>query len=130
MDIRSAILKAADRIESNPDCFEFDRIGVPTCGAPGCALGWIGVYLGMTGSIERVAQALGVYSQTEFYNNIHTLPDWNGWINSASHCARILRDYADAFHPATRDISQPYDWTALVSKGWQIGDTEKSQEVA
>jgi hypothetical protein len=58
--IRAAILVAADHIDSNPEAFEFSRIGIPRDHGPGdtaCALGWIGHFLGMWEPRNEVACA-------------------------------------------------------------------------
>ena len=52
MNVREAILAAADHIETYPKKFSFASVEVPSrrsCGTPGCALGWIGHF---AGSIE------------------------------------------------------------------------------
>lgn len=69
--IRQAILQAADHIEKNPCDFNFYSVDKPECGTPGCALGWIGVFMGIeerrdmcwVGSVHR---KIGVDS-SEFY---------------------------------------------------------------
>ena len=46
MNLRNAILQAADTIEQNPSLFEFTSVQRPDpeCGTPACALGWIAAY--------------------------------------------------------------------------------------
>ena len=48
--VYEAIMLAADHIERNPADFNFMSIGIPDCGTPGCALGWIGSFGGLTKS--------------------------------------------------------------------------------
>ena len=49
MNIRTAILKAADSIEQNPHLFSFKSLAIPNkdCGTPGCAIGWIAYHSGL-----------------------------------------------------------------------------------
>jgi hypothetical protein len=48
MNIYNAIMKAADQVETHPESFDFWVNDIPErCGSPGCALGWIGFYLGL-----------------------------------------------------------------------------------
>lgn len=126
MNIREAILKAADHIERNPKAFNFQSIYVPDtdCGTPGCALGWIGHYLGMRESGANsaplsefsVPPALGLGTFTvgnrEFYGRMDDLAE--GWRYDASLCATGLRLYADKYHPA-KVICLP-DWNAIAAK--------------
>ena len=46
-DVYTAIMKAADQIEWFPKDFRFSETCIPACGSPGCALGWIGAFLGV-----------------------------------------------------------------------------------
>lgn len=116
MNIRQAILKAADQIESNPHLFNFSKLTIPS-GTPGCALGWIGYYLGREngeaiGCFSNVVgtelEALGVTSQCQFYDRMSALvplPDTlRGWRDDASLCAKGLRLYADQYHPEQRAL--------------------------
>ena len=52
MNVYEAIVKAAWAIENHPQEFDFNSQVYPPgpgCGTPGCALGWIGTFLGKTG---------------------------------------------------------------------------------
>jgi len=105
MNVRNAILKAADHIEKNPDEFDFMAIGFPepNCGMPACTIGWIGSFLGkrasygVTGFSEEV---LGVFA-LDFYERMDQLGG-NTWRSEAAACARALRQYADVHCPATQ----------------------------
>lgn len=104
--IFQAMNLAADQVERNPDLFHFIRWEVPKCGMPGCALGWIGHFLGFAANTPnyKIAEAIGFSPEqcTEaFYRRVTALvPGLNG---SAQLCARGLRLYARKYHaPAPR----------------------------
>lgn len=115
MDIRQAILAAADHIERNPSEFNFYSIDIPRnpgCGTPGCALGWIATFLGMSNYSayhhgKGLEDVLGI-SSIRFYSRMIELdPSWHLF---AENCAKTLRLYVDKYHPvpalpqAVRDI--------------------------
>ena len=113
MSIREAILKAADHIESRPRDFNFGSVLVPhSCGTPGCALGWIGYFSSECKRGETIESAyredhpvavLGLSSQADFYRRMDSMRETHGhrgWRTSASDCARLMRFYADKYHPA------------------------------
>lgn len=115
MNIYQAILKAANHIERNPGAFNFSSVHIPNgCGTPGCALGWIGHFAGVThqvySSICLVAKnpSKGDYAfpvnhlfdidQTEFYSRMDAaIEDWD-WRFDAHKCATALRLYAAKYH--------------------------------
>jgi hypothetical protein len=107
LDIRAAFLAAADHIERHPDQFDFMSCAKPVCGTPGCALGWVGSFLGVEPDPERlfsypedVAIACGVSNfAAQFYNRMDKLGDFD-WSGNAAECANALRAYADKYHPA------------------------------
>lgn len=104
MNIRQAILKAADHIECKPESYNFGSCSVPAlCGSPGCMLGWIGHFAGapVDSSIGHAAlNFLGV-SSTEFYARIRSVSiDGYCAYLPADHVAHALRAYADKYHPA------------------------------
>jgi hypothetical protein len=118
MNIRQAILKAADHIERNPHLFDFKVWLMPNdCGTPGCAIGWIGLFSGKTfekgcwdidgprpGVSANVCQpALGINAE-EFYSRMDCIDLQTAfemrWRRNAENCARTLRLYADTYHPA------------------------------
>lgn len=109
MNIRDAILKAADHIEQNPLKFDFWASDIPTgCGTPGCALGWIAHFSGAQTTCahdSRWAAPVHVFCEDflglhpeEFYEKIEDLS--SEWRSDASACATGLRAYADKYHPA------------------------------
>jgi hypothetical protein len=127
MNIRDAILKAADHIERHPSEFNFIIPSIPAgpgCGSPGCALGWIGSFAGMRGHYTDVAgKILGAENPIAFYELLteaegvkrvaHCDPGtyWTHgqwWLNAPA-CAAALRLYADKHHPA----AVPPDWNAI-----------------
>ena len=127
--IRQAILKAADSIEKNPNLFSFGSVVLPSlksCGTPGCALGWIGHYLGIAEGDEffqRIADRLNVkwcfHSDNEFYPRMTELAG-SCWRDNASNCAKALRLYADKYHPAIEmpeSIRKIFDTEFVVEDG-------------
>lgn len=117
MNIRQAILRAANHIGRHPMEFDFNSTETPSgpgCGTPGCAMGWLASFLGCdTGSWWKVDKALGC-STSEFYIRMDEMsgggrPEEFGpyipgrWRKSAAVCADALRLYADKYHPSTLD---------------------------
>lgn len=97
--VRSAILRTADHIEQHPELFKFIKSTVPECGTPGCLLGWIGHFLGMTPGrcISELKQAMNA-DDTMFYKRLDLVLGGGNWCHNALMCVRGLRLYADAFH--------------------------------
>ena len=61
MNIRQALLKAADSIEQHPKLFSFHSCELPNeCGTPGCALGWLAVHLGKEEFNGRMIQKVTI----------------------------------------------------------------------
>lgn len=108
--MRTAILKAANRIERHPDEFDFMSIDVPepgACGTPGCALGWIGFYAKLKphvseGFVSVVANKMGLEGAAAFYGRMSSLNRRSDthWTDTAKQCAKVLRKYADKYFPA------------------------------
>jgi hypothetical protein len=123
--IYTAIMKAADKIESEPFRFNFGSTDFPDCGAPGCALGWIGHFLGYTetkydsypNGVLTVTKDLGVPAESHydfnnlFYSRMEQLV--RGWRAEANKCAQALRLYAAKYHAPAKPVQQPPDWNAL-----------------
>lgn len=140
MNIRNAILAAADHIERNPGEFNYHSIEVPRragCGTPGCAYGWIATFSQLDledkrheyGGKQIVAlwgfQEKAHFTEpTEFYSRMNEFS--NGWRGSASECAAALRLYADKYHPAepAKPIVYP-DWNAMAT-GYVPGEAVRS----
>ena len=102
MEIRDAILKAADHIERNPGLFSFIASHIPSdCGTPGCAVGWINYFGGHARRAGGVINSspLGV-DETSFYHRMNRLGF--GWMHAAASAAQGLRAYADKYHPAAK----------------------------
>lgn len=105
MNIREAILRAADRIQAEPRHYDFDNNKVPdldNCGTPGCMIGWIGVFAGFKNGepVSVVSEALGT-SDLEFYHRIRQLSrDGFCALLAAEDVPAALRAYADKYHPA------------------------------
>lgn len=137
MNIRQAILKAADHIERNPGQFNFMAAGVPhPCGSPGCALGWTGHFMGCTDGFNEVCSVMGLaitrpelpeLGEFDFYNRMDAINGDNGWRWEASKCAATMRLYADKYHPA--EVSERRDLIpASVRAIFQMTTTELARE--
>jgi hypothetical protein len=108
MNIRQAILKAADHIERHPAEFNWNSCDMPGCGTPGCAIGWIGYFYfgGKAVKHERhyllstiSNTALGV-SSGMFYGRMDDFVI--SWTEDAVRCAVALRGYANKYHPEAK----------------------------
>ena len=111
-DIRTAILKAADSIEANPELFEFESLRLPdsNCGTPGCALGWISLHSHLQvrrahpdGCFADVVGSLKI-GEIGFYRRMTDIGA--GWTSDSFRCAENLRLYADKYHPETDHIPE------------------------
>lgn len=106
MKIRTAILRAADKIESDPASYQFSSNRKPGRGIAGCFMGWIGSFLGIreAGSnypwqVERVCGFgfcdIGSFAfATDWY--------WRSdcsYQTDAATVARVLREFAAARFP-------------------------------
>ena len=109
MDVYNAILAAADQVEKNPSSFDFYESNIPIltesppyCGSIGCALGWIGYFMGYKRwqQLKEVARALTNEPgcpETNVYCNLDAID--NTWRRDGLTCARTLRIYAKRFAP-------------------------------
>ena len=105
MNIRTAILKAADSIEQNPNNYDFTSTEIPSCGTAGCVIGWVAYHLGMRDECwrgigrddPRSIKIIGM-EEGAFYRRMDDFAD--EWMSSAPDCAQALRKYADKYHPA------------------------------
>ena len=94
MNAYEATLATAKLFEQRPELFDFCKVSVPLCGAPGCAIGYIEHFMGFEGVIDG-NRSLGT-TRTEFYERMRELVT-REWINSASLCAVGLRLYAEKY---------------------------------
>lgn len=128
MNLRDAFLKTAALFERHPQAYDFTMINVPSgypgpeCGSVGCVLGWVGHFLNCFGryaTYSRVAAGIGLepepyfdragfptecvssgaFAEYTFYNRMNALAGDNRWMVHPSEAARVLRLYADAYHP-------------------------------
>ena len=108
MNVRQAILKAADSIEQNPHLFNFGSTEVAGCNTPGCALGWIACHLGQAKEGQYFeAPTLGAllglkdngrpWAGANFYDLMDEFSEQ--WHEDAAKCSAALRLYADKYHP-------------------------------
>jgi hypothetical protein len=68
MTLREAILATADLFDSQPDLYQFAESHVPACGSPGCVIGWIGHFMGVSvgSNLDVVATRMGI-TERDFY---------------------------------------------------------------
>lgn len=113
MNIYNAIMATADHIERNPDEFKFSAVYIPNspgCGTPGCALGWIGTFLGVSEArayeegqsaatvLHIGSRYLGVLcrdhndNMNEFYSRMNEFDKY--WKIGPQECSKALRLYA------------------------------------
>jgi hypothetical protein len=106
MNIREAILKAADSIQAYPQLFNWSSVQTanPECGTPGCALGWIAFHAGVADSdFTKTCELMSIHrgEHGTFYMRMNSVcGNPQTWKESAGECARTLRLYADKYHPA------------------------------
>jgi len=106
MNIRTAIMKAADSIEQNPCSYEYAQGQAPIGPAStGCMLIWIGHFadIRFTGRIysNDVARALGLTHWHDFTIRIQALKGMG--YTTAEAAPKALRLYADKYHSAIPD---------------------------
>lgn len=119
MNIREAILAAADHIERNPGAYNYQSNSKPSCNSPGCLMGWIGFFAGVEeaeyGYMGDVCSAVG-FDYCDILRFTFAMPDdaymqlGGLYTKSAPVAAKVLRLYADKYHPAPA-----YDGLQLVS---------------
>jgi hypothetical protein len=93
MNAYEATLATAKLFEQRPELFNFSETNIPDCGTPGCALGYIGYFMGQPGCISGES-TIGVDSSV-FYDRMRPLAP--NWIIDASLCAKGLRLYAEKY---------------------------------
>lgn len=112
MTPRQALLLTADFIEQHPQKFDFNQVeqpSGPSCGTPGCALGWLAALAGLQantyGSFDSAAimAFMGIPRRSGggydafFYDKMNRIDkDWDA---NASRCARAMRLFADQYYP-------------------------------
>lgn len=107
LQIRTALLAAAETFEVKPGLFDYGEVKVPPCGSPGCVVGMIGFHLGMKmgTDISDVAHLLG-FDDGSFHEhgmyNAFTEVYGCGWRDSPKEAAEMLRLYADAKFPVAQ----------------------------
>jgi hypothetical protein len=116
-EIRGAILRAADRIEGDPGCYDFGSLFVPnSCGTRGCMWGWIGFELGgfggrCVGHVSKVvAPEFGSFgTDSHLYDFCLAVGYDHG---TATDAATALRAYADKYYPAVAEVAEADTSTA------------------
>jgi hypothetical protein len=94
MNAYEAAIKTADLFEQKPEMFDFFAVVVPECHTPGCAIGYIGHFMGQKGLIDGLT-TVGI-PEPEFYDRMTDLTGAS-WSNSAYKCAKGLRLYAEKY---------------------------------
>lgn len=111
MNIYNPIMKAADHIEANPALFDFQSTEIPRCGTPGCALGWIGHFMGRPAELSKDEyfsySAVAIYTlklgpwivaDRNFYKLLDDLTNRSRWRDNAIECAKALRLFAASYY--------------------------------
>jgi len=113
--IQTALLTTADLFETNPVRYGYGCTLVPDCGTPGCAVGYVGFFMGLkagTGcwvdgdcaSIIGVSHNVFIRRMDAFEGTLHYMD----WRSNAADCAKALRLYADEYHPETITPPEAY----------------------
>jgi hypothetical protein len=108
--VYTAIMRAADWIETHPERFDFGACDVPAmeCGSPGCAIGWIGAFAGFksgqtTWNVSE--KLLGLKGDGDFYERMRAISAENGkhgyWRTSPKMLAKHMRLYASRYHASS-----------------------------
>lgn len=127
-EIRGAILRAADRIERNPEFYDFRKTQQPTdCGTPACMFGWIAFELGSP--LEMHGHRMLVHRFAQFIRTGGVSADWgyhfrelydmcDGDHNDAKVAVAAMRAYADKYFPAEQveESKQLVRWSDCI---WQ-----------
>lgn len=108
MNTREAILKAADHIEANPGLYDFQKIVVPGCGTPGCMVGWVGCFKGISAGATCwwLSDCFEVIMDVPFDDFERRMDDWfyelgtSRDLGSAKDASTFMRLYAEKYHPA------------------------------
>src|SRR5262245_28969527 len=112
-EIRAAILRAADSIESDRGLWDYRTTRIGDCGTPMCAAGWIAFHLGIEHSISGVGNACrsfvvpGVNAYLVFEDQMDSVNI--RWRKSANDAVSALRAYADKYFPAESRALVKYD---------------------
>lgn len=125
MNVRQALLAAADHIEANPQAYCFNNSAKPDCGSLGCLMGWVGVFAEVKdknkrdraapGYANQVAQkVLGLTSWAHFVSLGSELGAFFNYTQDSKQAAGMLRAYADKYHPAP--VQAPPDWNTLATE--------------
>lgn len=107
-EIYTAFARAADIIEARPHLFEYQQNGIPNCRTPGCAIGWVGHFLGHKGDINVTHAILGT-SVARFAcrmdDLVGGLTSEIDWRSSARKCAETMRLYAAKYHAQPKALN-------------------------
>lgn len=120
MNVREAILKAADHIEREPESFDYQSNCKPGCGTPGCFWGWIGFY----GGVQRVKGESYLHRVNAFVGHNWTvmtdIANSRGqFIGDPKAAPGLLREFADKYHPA-HDGNETVSWSSCAWRPSQV----------
>lgn len=135
--VRAAMYAAAASIESDSDSYDFWSNNIPSCGTPGCMLGWIGFHLGMKedgGDTQNIVARIFGTGSIEFYGFSGDFCRENGLQAAAYYqplvAARVLRSYADRYFPAeTQRAEGPLTIYDLLPLADWIADAQRSADL-
>lgn len=123
--IRSAILRAADRIERDPSSYSFGAcLTAGDCGTPLCMIGWIAHEIGFTKTIVvsqfmelmRTGVDPGVNWTGRYADELYRMIDArDAGGASVGKCVAGMRAYADKFYPAESKAVNTYISQPLVA---------------
>ncbi|SRR6266404_3063360 len=142
MNVHDSIIATAVLFETRPHLYDFQHIAVPSCGSPGCLIGWIAHFQGresdnVHGGICK--EVLGV-DHHEFYRRVEAIVSnenmWcePGWTRSAAFASKILRVYAATYYTPAKSVQRTDAelvsyWTARVRQQ-HLDEHTKSEELA
>jgi len=112
VNIREAILRAADALEANPSLFKYHATRVPECGSPGCLVGLIACFAGYapgtrvfavtSGDEPEAVKKWALPGHGALWERIHSLVNFRGALSATPPhlLVEAMRLYADKYHPA------------------------------
>lgn len=134
MNIRQAILKAADQIERDPGSYRWWTFDQQPCGTPMCMFGWIGHFMGMPVGVWNtdVAKQIGLRFTDELYEFV-TGPspdrDWRK-VMKTDVVAASMRRFADARYPAPAESREPIPASVMAIFSMSNADLKREFERA
>lgn len=103
--IHTAIMRAAKQVERRPRLLKFFSYRPSSCSTPGCALGWVSFFAKAPphashhGALPMLGLNEGCDGALSFYSRMSDVAGSEEWKHDGIECARVLRRYANRFHP-------------------------------